>query len=109
MAEPSWGIWDIPEAQAGVLPPDLNDRDSIELGCGTGYVSAWLARRGARPAGLDNSAAQLATARALQDQFGLRTPMACRPPTACGALTSACTALNGPTMSQWNSISATAT
>jgi SAM-dependent methyltransferase len=74
-AEPSWGIWGVPEAQAGVLPPDLNGRSSIELGCGTGYVSAWLARRGARPVGLDNSAAQLATARALQDRFGLRFPL----------------------------------
>jgi hypothetical protein len=25
-AEPSWGIWGVPEAQAGVLPPDLNGR-----------------------------------------------------------------------------------
>src|SRR5450755_3590337 len=74
-AEPSWGIWSIPEAQAGVLPSDLNGLDSIELGCGTGYVSAWLGRRGARSAGLDNSAAQLATARTLQDQFGLRFPL----------------------------------
>jgi SAM-dependent methyltransferase len=73
--EPSWGIWSVPEAQAGVLPPDLNGRSSIELGCGTGYVSAWLARRGARPVGLDNSAAQLATARALQDRFDLRFPL----------------------------------
>ncbi len=69
------GIWAIPEAQARVLPADLSGRDSIELGCGTGYVSAWLARRGARPVGLDNSAAQLATARSLQDQFGLRFPL----------------------------------
>ncbi len=45
------------------------------MGCGTGYVSAWLARRGARPVGLDNSAAQLATAAALQDRFGLRFPL----------------------------------
>jgi SAM-dependent methyltransferase len=74
-AEPSWGIWGIPEAQAGLLPADLDGRDCIELGCGTGYVSAWLARRGARPAGLDNSAAQLATARGLQDRFGLRFPL----------------------------------
>jgi SAM-dependent methyltransferase len=74
-AEPSWGIWNIAEAQAGVLPADLNGRDSIELGCGTGYVSAWLARRGARPVGLDNSAAQLATARQLQGRFGLRFPL----------------------------------
>ena len=74
-AEPAWGIWNIAEAQAGVLPADLEGRDSIELGCGTGYVSAWLARRGARPVGLDNSAAQLATARQLQDRFGLRFPL----------------------------------
>jgi len=71
---PTWGIWGVPEAQAGVLP-DVAGRDVIELGCGTGYVSAWLARRGARPVGLDNSAAQLATARALQDRFGLRFPL----------------------------------
>jgi SAM-dependent methyltransferase len=74
-AEPSWGIWQIPEAQARLLPADLSGRDTVELGCGTGYVSAWLARRGARPVGLDNSATQLATARRLQDQFGLRFPL----------------------------------
>jgi len=73
--EPSWGIWRIPETQAGVLPPDLDGKDAIELGCGTGYVSSWLARRGARPVGLDNSAAQLATAHQLQDRFGLRFPL----------------------------------
>src|SRR5260370_23114177 len=73
--EPTWGIWNITEAQAGVLPADLEGRDSIELGCGTGYVSAWLARRRARPAGLDNSAAQLAPPRPLQDHFGLRFPL----------------------------------
>jgi ubiquinone/menaquinone biosynthesis C-methylase UbiE len=38
-------------------------------------VSAWLARRGARPAGLDNSAAQLATAARLQAEFGLQYPL----------------------------------
>ena len=73
--EPAWGIWNVAEAQAGVLPADLQGSDSIELGCGAGYVSAWLARRGARPVGLDNSAAQLATARQLQDRFGLRFPL----------------------------------
>ena len=74
-AEPSWGIWGIAETEAGVLPPDLDGQDSIELGCGTGYVSAWLAGRGARPTGLDNSAAQLATAAGLQRQFGLGFPL----------------------------------
>jgi SAM-dependent methyltransferase len=74
-AEPTWGIWGIPEAQAGVLPSGLDGADTIELGCGTGYVSAWLARRGARPVGLDNSPGQLRTARALQERFGLRFPL----------------------------------
>ena len=73
--EPTWGIWGIAEAQARVFPTNLGGRDSIELGCGTGYVSAWLARRGVRSVGLDNSAAQLTTARELQDRFGLRFPL----------------------------------
>jgi SAM-dependent methyltransferase len=73
--EPGWGVWKVPEAQLGILPLSLAGADSLELGCGTGYVSAWLARRGARPVGLDNSAAQLATARQLQDRFGLRFPL----------------------------------
>jgi SAM-dependent methyltransferase len=38
-------------------------------------VSAWLARRGARPVGIDNSQAQLRTARALQREFGLEFPL----------------------------------
>jgi ubiquinone/menaquinone biosynthesis C-methylase UbiE len=72
---PSWGIWQVPESQLGVLPPRLDGADALELGCGTGYISAWLARRGARPVGLDNSAAQLVTAAALQQRFGLRFPL----------------------------------
>src|SRR5687767_8152951 len=51
--EVSWGIFDIPEADVGMLPPDLAGKDAIELGCGTAYVSAWLARRGAKPIGID--------------------------------------------------------
>jgi ubiquinone/menaquinone biosynthesis C-methylase UbiE len=41
------------------------------LGCGTAYISAWLSRRGARVVGIDNSEAQLGTARRLQRQYGL--------------------------------------
>jgi SAM-dependent methyltransferase len=70
-----WGIWDIPERDVRLLPDDLSGRDTIELGCGTAYVSAWLARRGARPVGIDNSAAQLATARRLQAEHGLEFPL----------------------------------
>src|SRR5687768_4769039 len=61
--EVTWGIFDVPESRIGMLPPDLTGMDAVELGCGTGYVSAWLARRGARPVGIDNSPAQLETAR----------------------------------------------
>ena len=72
--EPSWGIWGIPETEVQLLP-DVAGRDAIELGCGTAYVSAWLARRGARVIGIDNSAEQLKTARALQEEFGLPFPL----------------------------------
>jgi SAM-dependent methyltransferase len=74
-AEPVWGIWDIPEAEVEMLPVDATGLDTVELGCGTGYVSAWLARRGARPVGIDNSERQLATARRLQAEHGLEFPL----------------------------------
>jgi SAM-dependent methyltransferase len=73
--EPTWGIFGVPESEVGLLPKEIDGRDSIELGCGTGYVSAWLARRGARPVGIDNSEAQLATARSYQQEFGLEFPL----------------------------------
>ena len=47
----------------------------VELGCGTGYVSAWLARRGARPVGIDPSPGQLAIARRMQGEHGLPFPL----------------------------------
>ncbi len=72
---PDWGIWGVPEAQVGMIPDDIAGRDAIELGCGTAYVSSWLARRGARVVGIDNSAAQLATARRLQAEHGLSFPL----------------------------------
>jgi SAM-dependent methyltransferase len=67
--EPSWGQWSIPESELHLFPDSVEGLDTIELGCGTGYVSGWLARRGARCVGIDNSAAQLATARQLQIEF----------------------------------------
>jgi SAM-dependent methyltransferase len=73
--EPGWGIWSVPESEVGMLPAELGGRDAIELGCGTAYVSAWLARRGAKPVGIDNSASQLATARRLQERFGIEFPL----------------------------------
>jgi SAM-dependent methyltransferase len=73
--EEKWGVWDIAEAEVGLLPADLAGKDAIELGCGTAYLSAWLARRGARPVGIDNSEKQLATARRLQAEHGLDFPL----------------------------------
>jgi len=72
---PSWGIWSVPESEVGMFPDDLAGRDVIELGCGTAYVSSWLARRGARVIGIDNSEQQLATARRLQREYGLDFPL----------------------------------
>jgi SAM-dependent methyltransferase len=73
--EPVWGIFSVPESDIGVLPDDLAGKDAIELGCGTAYISAWMARRGARVVGIDNSEAQLATARRLQREHALDFPL----------------------------------
>jgi SAM-dependent methyltransferase len=69
-------MFHVPEAEVGALP-DVAGLDVVELGCGTAYVSAWLARRGARPTGVDVTEAQLATARALQSKHGLEFPLIC--------------------------------
>ncbi len=74
-AEPSWGIWGVPEARARMLPASCSGLDAVELGCGTAYVSAWIARRGGRPVALDGAWAQLETARRLQREHGLFFPL----------------------------------
>lgn len=65
--QPEWGIWGLPDVALarGLLPHDMQGLRAIELGCGTGYISGWMARRGARVTGIDISAQQLATARHL--------------------------------------------
>lgn len=70
----SWGVWSTPEDSLGTLG-EVAGLDVVELGCGTAYVSAWLARRGARPVGVDVTPAQLATARRCQEEFGLEFPL----------------------------------
>jgi SAM-dependent methyltransferase len=72
--EPTWGIWGIKESEARILP-NVKDMDVIELGCGTAYLSAWLARRGARAIGIDNSEQQLKTAKTLQEEHNLHFPL----------------------------------
>lgn len=72
--EPDWGVWHVPESELRALP-DVAGKDVVELGCGTAYFSAWLARKGARPVGVDVTPAQLETARALQREHGLEFPL----------------------------------
>jgi SAM-dependent methyltransferase len=72
--EPTWGIWNVPERELRALP-EVGGKDVLELGCGTAYWSAWLARRGARVVGLDNSPRQLDSARCFQQEFGLAFPL----------------------------------
>jgi SAM-dependent methyltransferase len=72
--EIDWGVWDAREADLGVLG-DVDGLDVVELGCGTAYFSAWLAKRGARPVGVDITPAQLETARRMQGETGLDFPL----------------------------------
>jgi len=83
--EPRWGIFSVPESEVGLLPAAIEGRDSIELGCGTGYVSAWLARRGARPVGIG-------------PDDGMIPPV-----TGSCARSSACTGSSGPARTRSNS------
>jgi SAM-dependent methyltransferase len=69
-----WGLWRIPEAEVGALG-DVAGLDVVELGCGTAYFSAWLAKHGARPVGVDPTPAQLATARRMQEETGIVFPL----------------------------------
>lgn len=72
--EISWGLFRIPGREIG-LPGDVDGARILELGCGTAYLSAWLARAGARPVALDLSPAQLATARRCQRVRGPVFPL----------------------------------
>ncbi len=57
-ARPVWGVWAIPESRLRILG-DLRGRRVLELGCGGGQWSRWIADAGARPVGLDLSLNQL--------------------------------------------------
>jgi SAM-dependent methyltransferase len=71
-----WGIWRVPESELQILSGiDFNNRDTIEMGCGTAYFSAWLARRGAKATGIDITPAQLRLAKDFQDEFGIHFPL----------------------------------
>ena len=69
-----WGVWGRPESELNVIG-DVDGLDIVEVGCGTAYFSAWLARRGARVVGVDPTPAQLETARRMQQETGLEFPL----------------------------------
>ena len=66
-----WGVFGVPDEWLG----DVAGLDAVELGCGTAFLSAKLARRGARPVGVDPTPAQLETARRLQRETGIEFPL----------------------------------
>jgi len=70
-----WGIFGIREDDLGSPLGEVRGIDVVELGCGTAYFSARLAKRGARPVGVDPTPAQLETARRMQDATGIRFPL----------------------------------
>jgi SAM-dependent methyltransferase len=72
--EITWGVFGNRESELSVLG-DVSGLDVVDLGCGSGYFCAWLARRGARPVGVDVTPAQLDTARRLQAETGIEFPL----------------------------------
>ena len=69
-----WGMFGAPETELNILG-DVSGKDVVELGCGTAYFSAWLAKLGARPVGVDVTPAQLATARRMQAETAIEFPL----------------------------------
>ena len=65
---PVWGNWNNPDDELRLLPEDMSGLNAIELGCGTAYVSGWMAKRGATVTAIDISAEQLKTAQRLADR-----------------------------------------
>src|SRR5438105_1350976 len=72
--ECAWGTWAQPEDELQVLG-DVAGKDVLELGCGAAQWSIFLAKRGARPVGMDNSPRQLANARRLMLELGREVPL----------------------------------
>ena len=70
----AWGVWAVPESDLHILG-DVAGKDVLEFGCGAAQWSIFLAQRGARPVGVDNSARQLEHARRLMVEAGVDFPL----------------------------------
>lgn len=70
----AWGMWQVPEAELGVLG-DVDGLDILEFGCGAAQWSISLAKLGARPVGLDVTARQLEHAREGMAAEGVGFPL----------------------------------
>jgi SAM-dependent methyltransferase len=71
----NWGQFGVTEESIGSPLGDVAGLDILEIGCGTAYFSAWLAKKGARSLGLDPTPAQLETARRTQAETGIEFPL----------------------------------
>jgi SAM-dependent methyltransferase len=69
-----WGLFRIPERRLGVIG-DVAGRDVVEIGCGTAFVAAHLARAGGRVVAVDLSYDQLRSARRCQQASGPQFPL----------------------------------
>ena len=71
----AWGVWRIPEQRLRLLGRVRGSR-TLELGCGAADWSIALARRGARPVGIDFSAVRVRQAASNRQACGVRFPLA---------------------------------
>lgn len=70
----AWGLWRTPESTTQYLGP-VRGRSVLELGCGAARWAIALAKKGARPTGLDLSLTQLAHARRELRRARVRLPL----------------------------------
>jgi len=72
-----WGMWGVRESELQLLDGLVAGSDIVELGCGTGSLSAWLARRGFYPVGVDIARPLLEAAARFEREFDVSFPLLC--------------------------------
>lgn len=70
----AWGTYQVAESELQILG-DIAGKDILEFGCGAAQWSIALAKRGARPVGIDLSERQLDHARRLMAEAGVDFPL----------------------------------